>query len=118
MAITEGEFIQVLDFLNTDAGRALPLKTRLHLMGYKEAREIDGELCALHDFYTTRGIVIGIDNVGIRLRYCYQNREEANHEFAKYMSLDQPPGGNWIKAKGRYKDGRVADDLNPNWSKS
>lgn len=87
-------------------------------MGYTNIRKVDGEWIANHDYLTTRSISIGLDSIGQRLRYCYQDRTEATREIAKVTSLDRHPGGNWIKAKGRYRDGTVADDLNPNWSKS
>lgn len=86
-------------------------------MGYMELRVINGKLCGTMDYFTTRGIVIGLDYFGVERRYCYQNRQEASEAFATYNDHDQHPSGNWIKLKGTYR-GQPVDDLNPNWSRS
>jgi hypothetical protein len=104
------------DFLDTQEGRSLPLQMRLILMGYSNVRSVDGEWIGTLDYLTTRAILFGLGEIGPRLRYCYQDREEADREISKVTNLDQHPGGNWIKAKGVYRNRKVADDLNPNWS--
>lgn len=86
--------------------------------GYLSIRRIGDEWCALRDFFTTRAIVVGLDIDGLRIRYCYQDPSEAVREFDLYTDNTQPPGGNWIKVKGRSREGEFLDDLNPNWSRS
>jgi hypothetical protein len=84
--------------------------------GYHMPRIINGEVCALFDYYTTRAIVLGLDETGNRLRYCYQDRTEAVIQYALWDGTGHP-GGNWIKVKGRIGN-QYVDDFNPNWSKS
>ena len=88
--------------------------------GYKELCLIGGKVCGTHDYLTTRGIVVGLTAMSLERRYCFQDREEASRELAKWKAQTQPddhPGGNWIKLKGRF-NGEVVDYLNPNWSES
>lgn len=85
-------------------------------LGFFEAREVAGELCALQDYMFTRAIVLGIDEIGYKRRYCFENRDDANRAIAEWDGTDHPPG-NWIKLKGTYK-GEPVNLLNPNWSKT
>lgn len=96
------------------------LKAILAENSFIDATEIQGVVVAKMDYLTTRGICVGLDETSTRLRYCYQDRAEANRAFIEWVAKgdpDQHPPGNWIKMKGKYQ-GQWVDDLNPNWSKN
>jgi hypothetical protein len=90
----------------------LALIEALAPQGYSGFRVCGGELCALHDYFTTRAIVVGLDEIGFKRRYCYQDRDEAIRALATWSGQGHP-GGNWIKVKGR-----GIDEMNPLWSSS
>lgn len=96
------------------------LLAELEANGYHTVAVIGDKIVGLHDYITTRGIVVGLDAIGYERRYCYQNRQEAAERFIEYAaggSTHGHPGGNWIKLKGTYQ-GRPVDLLNPEWSRS
>jgi hypothetical protein len=82
--------------------------------GYTNLKIISGLICGLHDYVTTRAIVVGLNADSYERRYCYQNRDEANAAFSDFKNTDVHPRGNWIKLKGVYK-GKAVDLLNPEW---
>lgn len=71
-----------------------------------------GELAGLTHFAFTTAIVVGIDEHGYRIRYCYPNSSDAAAAFESYTG-ESHPSGMWVKAKGR-----GIDLLNPDWVKS
>lgn len=85
--------------------------------GYTDVKVLNGKVCGLHDYITTRGICVGLDEFSVQYRYCYQNRQEASREFAAWDGSHHP-GGNWIKLKGFDDYGNYLDELNPEWSRA
>jgi len=68
--------------------------------GYFEIREIEGlGICSLMTFVFTTGLVIGMDDIGYRGRYCFSSKEEASKSLKEWDGVGDPPG-NWIKYKG------------------
>ncbi|MDQ7958953.1 MAG: hypothetical protein RET84_23760 [Pseudomonadota bacterium] len=58
-----------------------------------------GQICALKDFVFTTGLMVGLDPIGYRLRYCYEHAREAREALAAWDG-EGHPGGPWIKCKG------------------
>jgi hypothetical protein len=68
--------------------------------GYFEIREIEGVgICSLMTFAFTTGLVIGMNDVGYKGRYCFSSKEEASQSLKEWDGVGDPPG-NWIKYKG------------------
>lgn len=88
----------------------------LHRNGYTHIRRINGVVVGLHDYLTTRAIVVDIKYDSPGRRYCYQDREAANQALAIWDGI-QHPSGNWIKLKGLWQ-GQFVDFLNPQWSRT
>lgn len=77
---------------------------RLADMGYESIREVPGQgLCALQKFAFTTGIIVGLDSVCYRGRYCYADRAEAQLQLDAWDGQGDP-GGAWIKYKGEGGD--------------
>jgi hypothetical protein len=89
------------------------LKAALETNGYFNLRWFGNVCVGLHQYLTTCGIVVGLDESSYERRYCYQDRAEAARILEEWDGV-QHPGGNWIKLKGRF-DGQPVDMLNPNW---
>ncbi|MBX3653218.1 MAG: hypothetical protein KF686_03475 [Ramlibacter sp.] len=68
-------------------------------MGYTDLREIAGKVCGLHTFIFTTGLVVGLDDTGYEVRYCYEHHADAAQALAAWDGAGYPPGP-WIKAKG------------------
>lgn len=83
--------------------------------GYYDCKLVNGEVAGLHDYFTTRGIVVGLSSISYERRYCYQDREAASRALREWDGTTDHPPGNWIKLKGRWK-GEPVDMLNPEWS--
>lgn len=81
--------------------------------GYFDMRVIDGQLCGLHRYAYTTGIVVGLTELSYERRYCYPLHREAVAAFEAMTTVDKHPDGPWVKVKGRFK-GELLDDLNPN----
>ena len=81
--------------------------------GFFIPRIVGGKLCALHQYFTTTGLVVGIDRTGMERRYCYRDAHDAFEALEKLEDVNQHASGNWIKCKGVFQ-GRVVDLLNPN----
>lgn len=71
----------------------------LHAQGFSDIVVKRGEICALKHFVFTTGLVLGIDPIGDRLRYCYEHAHEARAALAAWDGKGHP-GGPWIKCKG------------------
>lgn len=68
--------------------------------GYVELREIEGVgICGLYRFVFTTGLVIGIDTVGYKGRYCYPTIVDARDALVHWDGKGDPTGP-WIKYKG------------------
>lgn len=81
--------------------------------GYSHVREIPGKgVCGLFRFIYTWGLVVGIDSVGYKGRYCYSNHTEALGAILSWTGEDDPPF-RWIKYKGEGGErARTPDDEN------
>ena len=67
----------------------------------------DGSIVLIVPFAYTTSIMVGVDEMGYRCRYCYEKIGEALDALIHWNGFGDP-GGPWIKAKG---SGR--DELNP-----
>lgn len=67
--------------------------------GYTDLREIGGRLCGLNRFIFTTGLVVGLDEVGYQVRYCYEHEADARDALEAWDGMGYPSGP-WIKAKG------------------
>lgn len=71
----------------------------LQTQGFSDIVMKRGETCAVKNFAFTTGLVVGVDLIGYRLRYCYEHAHEAR-DALKTWSGEGHPGGSWIKCKG------------------
>lgn len=70
-------------------------------LGYEYARLLPtGEWVALNRFLFTVGLLVGIDRVGYRTRFCYPSWRTAMDALMVWDGTGDPPG-RWIKEKGR-----------------
>lgn len=76
---------------------------------------IDGQLCALHRYFATVGLVVNIDYIGMERRYCYEFEHDAIDAMRVYENVSEHATGPWIKCKGAFK-GDPIDLFNPNLS--
>lgn len=84
--------------------------------GYYAARMITGVPVALHDYFTTTGLVVGLNAIGYERRYCYKTQEEAVAALSSYKSVGTHPSGMWVKIKGMF-NGQAVDYFNPEFLK-
>lgn len=76
------------------------LKQYLESEGYYEIKEIPGRgVCAIRKFLFTYGLLWGIDSMGYKGRWCYDNPVEPITAINKWDGIGDPEG-NWIKYKG------------------
>lgn len=76
------------------------LKTHLESEGYVGVREIPRQgVCACFRFMFTVGLVVGIDSMGYKGRYCYPGPGAALTALITWDGKGDPPG-EWIKYKG------------------
>lgn len=79
-------------------------KREVESLGYQAAREVPGHgICALARMVYTVGLVVGINELGYRGRYCYHSLAEARKALGEWNGRNDPPG-NWIKFKGEGGD--------------
>jgi hypothetical protein len=77
------------------------VQSAMKIEGYQFLRKLpSGEWAALMRFMFTMGLVVGIDLVGYRTRYCYEFDDEALDALLQWDGHGDPPGP-WIKEKGR-----------------
>lgn len=68
--------------------------------GYLEIRQTDaGTWCALSRFNFTWALVVGLDESGYALRYCYEHQADASTALKSWNGIGHPSGP-WIKCKG------------------
>ena len=80
-------------------------ETQARAFGYWPVKQMaNGELAGIQDYMFTAGVVIGIDPVGWRTRFCYETRAEAEQTLAAWDGNGDPPG-NWIKQKPEERHG-------------
>ena len=65
----------------------------------RSARDGEGQLCGIRRFNFTSAVVVGVDPVGYRRRYCYEHAHEARQALAAWDGKGHP-GGPWIKCTG------------------
>lgn len=98
--------------------KAIPVGTRAltpeetHLCqdnSYHSPVVIDNQLCALHIFFATVGIVVGITDTGYQRRYCFQEFQDAARALAMWARHPhrEHPGMSWIKLKGVFNSQAV-----------
>ena len=76
------------------------IKEELEKEGYYSIREIsDKGICGLRKFVFTTGLIIGMDMVGYKGRYCYSSAKDAQKALDEWDGTGDP-GGPWIKYKG------------------
>lgn len=79
-------------------------------MGYHPIKRLDtGELAGVMDYVFTAGIVVGLDPVGWRTRYCYESRPIAEAALEAWDGHGDPPGP-WIKQKPEDRHGPWYDE--------
>ena len=71
---------------------------------------IRGRLCAIHNFFATVGIVVGITEDSYECRYCFSEYRDAVVALMEWAvnPEEEHPGREWIKIKGRWR-GRAVD---------
>lgn len=68
--------------------------------GYYNIREIPGRgICGLYNFIYTTGLLVGLDEVGYKGRYCYREVPDAYYDIRFWDGIDDPKSC-WIKYKG------------------
>ncbi len=67
--------------------------------GYYSIREFPDEICGLHNYLTTTGLVVGLSITSYRGRYCYESQDQAEQAIREWDGHGDPPGP-WIKYKG------------------
>lgn len=69
--------------------------TEIQRLGeYSEVRRLaDGSIAALGDLLFTRAIYLGCNLWGWDRRFCFENRQRADEEFARLASEDDEPTG-------------------------
>lgn len=88
------------------------IKEEVENLGYTHIKQINGVWCGLYRFIFTVGLVVDIDSIGYKYRYCFNNNSDAKKSLHKYENLNELPTGNWIKRKG------IGGDIsNPNYDK-
>lgn len=67
--------------------------------GYQHIKSSNGKICALRRFAFTTALLVGLDDVGYELRYCYEHACDAATALSAWDGHGHPPGP-WIKCKG------------------
>lgn len=78
------------------------LQSQLEQEGFYDLKVIPGQgICGMMRFIFTTAIVVGIDNVGYRGRYCYPHAlvKECVLAYNIWDGTGHPLGG-WLKYKG------------------
>jgi len=84
------------------------LKSFLASEGYTSLRVLEGNVCGLHEFAFTTGLMVGLSESSYERRYCFEHAADAIKAIDNWNGKDHP-GGPWIKCKGT-----GIDLLNPN----
>lgn len=98
--------------------KPIPVGTRaltteeIHLCqdnSYHSPVVINNQLCALHIFFATVGIVVDITDTGYERRYCFQEFQDATRALATWAQYPhrEHPGMSWIKLKGVFNSQSV-----------
>lgn len=74
-------------------------KEKIEKLGYQFPRRLpNGEWIALYRFLFTWGIILGLDEIGYKRRFCYKNINDALNAVANWNGENDPPG-DWIVEK-------------------
>lgn len=74
--------------------------------GYRAVRRLpDGSIAALGDLMFTRAIFLGCNHLGWERRFCFEDRQRADTEYAKLVSEDDEPTG-WVARRPEAPCGR------------
>jgi hypothetical protein len=77
----------------------MSLNDELTAQGYTDIRVLpNGETAAVLRFMFTFGLMVGVDKIGYRTRFCFGTYEEARDSLAAWDGKGFPPGF-WIKQK-------------------
>lgn len=68
-------------------------------MGYGSPIKMDGEIVALGPFIFTTGIMVGMDEVGYKHRFCYHNVNEATVALLAWIGSDDDEPMGYITKK-------------------
>ena len=90
------------------------LLSDLEQQGYFNLVQIDGVWVGLHDYLTTRGLVVGLSAMSYERRYCYPDRASASAALSTYQNTSTHPTGPWVKLKGQF-EGQPVDMFNPSF---
>ena len=66
--------------------------------GYTHLRTRTGNVCGLHVYLMTVGLVVGLDECTYERRYCFEHAEDAMLALERWSGRGHP-GGPWIKCK-------------------
>jgi hypothetical protein len=93
------------------------LLSDLEQQGYFNLVQRDGVWVGLHDYLTTRGLVVGLTAMSYERRYCYPDRASAFAALLTYEDTSTHPAGPWVKLKGQF-EGQPVDMFNPSFASS
>lgn len=67
--------------------------------GYTHIKAMpDGTMCALQRQLFTTALMVGLDRVGYKRRYCYERMADAREALVQWDGAGDPPGP-WVKEK-------------------
>lgn len=75
------------------------MRAFLSEQGYSEFRWIGHQLCGLHRYNFTTGLVVGLSWEGYGRRYCFEHAHDARLALVAWDGNGHPAGP-WIKCKG------------------
>ncbi len=76
------------------------LAARFEPEGYTNIDVIHGEIVGLRRFIFTSAIVVGMDAIGYRTRYCYPTMFDAKRALADWRESGDPEPAGFITRKG------------------
>ena len=68
-------------------------------MGYGSPIKMDGEIVALGPFIFTTGIMVGMDEVGYKHRFCYHTQDDAMLALLAWIGSDDDEPIGYITKK-------------------
>lgn len=74
-------------------------ETMLNSFGYHPVRLLpSGEWAGVMDMLFTAALMVGMDDIGYRTRFCYEHRRDAETALTEWDGAGDPPGP-WLKEK-------------------
>lgn len=75
-------------------------REQFEYQGYTHVRQLPtGEWIGVFPFIYTTGLVVGLNSIGYRTRFCYEHLDDAIAASVIYDGTGDPSGP-WIKEKG------------------